>query len=158
MILKSLRSFHADHSVSSQIRQEIKNIEILHAKALFKECNKLINRAKKISIIHEKFYYWFELISWEKKLLEEAYESGVFSHDLDELIEEEADVIEKNITIWCVRKSFFFIFDFFFYFILFLLLARYSLVVPCTVAQYTSYSNIISIASSVNRVRHPLNM
>ena len=39
LILKSLRSYHSDNSVSSALKQEIKNIEILYNKALFKECN-----------------------------------------------------------------------------------------------------------------------
>lgn len=95
LILKSLRAYHADNSISSVLKQEIKNIEILYKKALFKECNKFLVRAKKMAIQHEKFYYWFELISWEKQLLEEAYEAGEFGKDLDGLIKEEQDVIER---------------------------------------------------------------
>ena len=95
LILKSLRNFHADNSVSSVLRQEIKNIEILHKKALYKECNKFVNRAKKLAIAHEKFYYLFELISWEKLLLEEAFEAGKFDKNLDDLLREETEVIEK---------------------------------------------------------------
>ncbi|MCG8578167.1 MAG: hypothetical protein MI810_25030 [Flavobacteriales bacterium] len=95
LILKSLRAYYSDRSVSSQLKQEIKNIEILYRKALYKECNKFVKRAKVIAREYEKFYYWFELINWEKKLLEEAYESGVFSKDLDLLISEETEVIEK---------------------------------------------------------------
>jgi len=45
LILKSLRGFHADNSVSSLLKQEIKNIEILYNKALFKECRKFLKRA-----------------------------------------------------------------------------------------------------------------
>jgi tetratricopeptide (TPR) repeat protein len=81
--------------VSSQLKQEIKNVEILYKKALYKECGKFVKRAKGIAKKYEKFYYWFELINWEKKLLEEAYESGIFSTDLNKLIEEETVVIEK---------------------------------------------------------------
>lgn len=95
LILKSLRGFHADSSISSILKQEIKNVEILYKKALYKECKKVLNRAKKIAADHEKFYYWFELISWEKQLIEEEYEQGLFTHDLDQLIEEELMVIEK---------------------------------------------------------------
>lgn len=95
LLLKSLRAYYADRTVSSQLKQEIKNVEILYKKALYKECNKFVTRAKDIAEKYEKFYYWFELINWEKKLLEEAYESGVFSKDLDKLIEEETAVIEK---------------------------------------------------------------
>ncbi len=95
LILKSLRAYHSDNSISSILKQEIKNIEILYKKALYSECNKFLTRAKKMAIVHEKFYYLFELLSWEKLLLEEAYEAGEFTKDLDALIREEHDVIEK---------------------------------------------------------------
>lgn len=95
LILKSLRAYHSEQSVSSVLKQEIKNVEILYNKALYKECEKFVSRAKELARDHEKFYYWFELLSWEKKLLEEAYESGEFTTNLDELIEEEEMVIAK---------------------------------------------------------------
>lgn len=95
LILKSLRNFYADQSVKSQLKQEIKNVEVLYKKALYKECAKFVKRAKKIAIEYEKFYYLFELINWEKKLMEEEFESGYFKQNLDELIDEETEVIEK---------------------------------------------------------------
>lgn len=95
LILKSLRSYYSEESINNLLKQEIKNVEILYKKALFKECEKFLNRAKKTAKQYEKFYYWFELISWEKKLLEEAYEAGVFDNNLDQLIVEEKEVIEK---------------------------------------------------------------
>jgi hypothetical protein len=95
LILKALRAFHAESSISGILKQEIKNIEILYQKALYVECNKLLHRAKRIARENERFYYWFELLNWEKMLLEEAYESGEFTKDLDALIEEEREVVEK---------------------------------------------------------------
>lgn len=95
LILKSLRSFYSEQSVSSVLKQEIKNVEILYNKALYKECEKFVARAKLLAAEYEKFYYWYELISWQKKLLEEAYEEGEFTTNLDELIEEEESVIQK---------------------------------------------------------------
>ncbi len=106
-ILKSLRAYHSDNSISSILKQEIKNIEILYNKALFRECNKFLYRAKKLAIAHEKFYFLFELISWEKMLLEEAFEDGEFTKDLDTLISEEQQVIEKlrNLAAYHVLYS-----------------------------------------------------
>ncbi len=95
LILKALRAYHAESSVSGILKQEIKNIEILYQKALYVECNKLLHRAKRIARENERFYYWFELLSWEKMLLEEAYESGEFTKDLDALIKEEREVIDR---------------------------------------------------------------
>ena len=107
LILKSLRAYHADNTVSSVLKQEIKNIEILYTKSLYKECNKFLVRAKKMAKTHEKFYYLYELLSWEKILLEEAYEEGEFSVDLDNLINEEKSVIEKlrNLAAYHVLYS-----------------------------------------------------
>lgn len=95
LVLKSLRSYHSDNSISSVLKEEMKNIEILYKKALFKECNKFLIRAKKMAIEHEKFYFWFELLRWEKLLMEEAFEAGKFDSDLDKLIIEEQEVIDK---------------------------------------------------------------
>lgn len=95
LILKSLRSYYSEQSVDSTLKQEIKNVEILYNKALYKECEKFVSRAKETAKKYEKFYYWFELIGWEKRLLESAYESGVFSVDLDELVAEEELVIAR---------------------------------------------------------------
>ncbi len=95
LILKSLRAYHADNTISSILKQEIKNIEILYKKALFAECNRFLIRAKKMAIEYEKFYYLFELLNWEKILLEEAYEAGEFGKDLDALIKEEQEVVGR---------------------------------------------------------------
>lgn len=95
LILKSLRAYYSEQSVNSTLKQEIKNVEILYNKALYKECEKFVVRAKQTAEKYEKFYYWFELINWEKRLLESAYEAGEFSTDLDKLVAEEEMVIAK---------------------------------------------------------------
>jgi tetratricopeptide (TPR) repeat protein len=106
IILKSLRSYYSETSIASSIKQEIKNIEILYNKGLFQECLKFLERAKKIAVQYEKFYFLFELIAWEKTLLEESFENGRFG-DLDSLIQEEQDVLDKlqNLTAYHVLYS-----------------------------------------------------
>jgi hypothetical protein len=106
LILKSLRSYYSETSIANSLKQEIKNIEILYNKGLFDECTKFIERAKKLALRYEKFYYLFELISWEKTLLEESFENGRFI-DLDGLIREEKEVLDKlqNLTAYHVLYS-----------------------------------------------------
>jgi hypothetical protein len=55
LVLKSLRGYYADNSVNSILKEEIKNIEILYKKALFKECKKFLKRAKAMAQENEKF-------------------------------------------------------------------------------------------------------
>lgn len=95
LILKALRAYHAESSVGGLLKQHINNIEILFSKALYTEAAKVLQRAKKAAREHEQFYHWFELLSWEKMLMEEAYQSGNFSSDLNALIEEEEMVLAK---------------------------------------------------------------
>lgn len=95
LILKSLRSFYSENSISAILAEHIQSIEILYNKALYMECAKLVKKGKKLAEAHERFYYLFELIKWEKMLLEEEYQSGNFSADLNKLIEEEQSVIRK---------------------------------------------------------------
>src|SRR5690554_1707960 len=95
LILKSLRQFYGEQTASNILKQEIKNIEILYNKALHKEANKFLKRAKKLARTHEEFYFLIELISWEKVLTEESYESGDFDVDLNLIIQEESNVIDK---------------------------------------------------------------
>lgn len=107
LILKSLRAFHAESSISGQLKQQIVNIEILYNKSLYEEASKELLRAKRRAHEHEQFYLWFELLAWEKTLLEEAYRSGNFNHDVGALVEEEAMVLEKlrNLAAYDVLYS-----------------------------------------------------
>lgn len=95
LILKSLRVYYSEQSASSILKQELKNVEILYNKALYKECEKFVQRAKNLAVEHEEFYYWHELINWEKRLLEAAFEDGEFGRNLDDIVEEEEMVIAK---------------------------------------------------------------
>lgn len=95
LILKSLRLFYAENSVSAILAENIQSIEILYNKALYSECGKLVRKAKKIAADHERFYYLFELIKWEKLLLEEKFQSGKFDRDLNKLVDEEHLVIKR---------------------------------------------------------------
>ena len=92
LILKSLRSFHSEESVISLLKQEMKNIEILYNKTLYKECEKFVSRAKELARDYEKFYYLSELISWKKKLIEETLSANILSVKIDELNKEEESV------------------------------------------------------------------
>ncbi|MFM7813628.1 MAG: hypothetical protein ACKO66_03840, partial [Flavobacteriales bacterium] len=94
LILRSLRSYHAETTVDGSLRQEIKNVEILYMKGLHVEALKLLGRSKKVAHAHEMFHHALELIHWEKTILEETYENGNFS-DIDEIIREEQLVLNQ---------------------------------------------------------------
>ena len=95
LILKSLRGFYSDKSAAAILQEQLRNIELLFNKALYKECSKLIRKAKKIAYDYEKYYFLLDLIDWEKILVEEEYSRGNFTKDLNKLVQEESDSLEK---------------------------------------------------------------
>jgi hypothetical protein len=107
LILKSLRQFHAENSINSQLQEQIKNIEILYQKGLYKEGRKFIKRAKKIAYHYERFYYLFELINWEKQYLEEDFSPSSYDEELKKLMDEEKVVIDKlrNLAEYMILNS-----------------------------------------------------
>lgn len=107
LLLKSLRSFHSDKSVSSQMQEHLKNIQILFDKALYKECSKIVSKAKKIAREHEEFYFLLELINWDRVLMEEGYVRGNFNKSIDALVKEEEDILEiqRNLAEYQILYS-----------------------------------------------------
>ncbi len=95
LILKSLRGFYSDNSAASTLQEQLRNIELLYNKALYKECTKYINKAKTIAYSYEKYYFLLDLIDWEKTLVEEGFSRGNFDKDLNLLVKEESECIEK---------------------------------------------------------------
>jgi len=95
-ILKSLRAYHTNNSVNSIIQKIIKNIEILYAKALYKECGKYIEKVKKIAVNNEKFHYLDEIVLWEYRLLEESLDRLELKKDVNQLIDELQNINSKR--------------------------------------------------------------
>ena len=95
LILKSLRGFYSDKSAAAILQEQIRNVELLFNKALYKECSKIIKKAKKIAYEYEKYYFLLDLIGWEKIMVEEEYFRGDFSKDSNKLVEEESECLEK---------------------------------------------------------------
>ncbi len=95
IILKSLRGYHSDRSAAAILHELLRNMELLYDKTMFKECIKLVRKAKSIAYTYEKFYYLLDIINWEKRLMEEEYLRGNFETDVADLIKEEQACIEK---------------------------------------------------------------
>lgn len=94
-ILRSLRLYHSDDSADARAQQELKNVEVLYRKRLFKEAWKFLNRARKLVQQYEKFNHLLDVISWEKALLQEGPQAKKLSARVDDLVMEEKATIEK---------------------------------------------------------------
>ena len=95
-ILKSLRLHRQETSASAKIDEEIKNIQLLFNKSLYKQSRKQLSIVKKMAQDYELFYSLLEIVELEKVLIDmEAHFGDINYRTLDELIDEENDLFNK---------------------------------------------------------------
>lgn len=95
-VLKSLRHFRIEHSKTAAINEQIKNIQLLFNKSLYKQARKILNEVKEQAYEYELFYYILEIIDLEKVVIDMEAHFGQITHiTLDKLVEEEIDIYKK---------------------------------------------------------------
>lgn len=95
-ILKSLRFHRQETSASAKIDEEIKNIQLLFNKSLYKQSRKQLSLIKKMANDYELFYSLLEIVELEKVLIDmEAHFGDINYRTIDELIDEENNVFKK---------------------------------------------------------------
>jgi tetratricopeptide (TPR) repeat protein len=96
LILKSLRNYHSSISVESELNLILRNIELLFRKELFGICLDELKRAEKLAKDYEKFSAHLQLLVWKRKLLM-AKSSRINSrYELDTILTEENELINKR--------------------------------------------------------------
>ena len=95
-ILKSLRSYRQETITSATIDEEIKNIQLLFNKSLYKQSRKQLSLLKKRAQDYELFYSLLEIVELEKVLIDmEAHFGDINYKTIDELINEENSIFSK---------------------------------------------------------------
>ena len=65
LILKSLRVYHSNKTVSLRIKEMLEYVEILHGKTLYAQCEKVIRKAKRLAQQYEMPLEMMECLKWE---------------------------------------------------------------------------------------------
>ncbi|MCR9253086.1 MAG: hypothetical protein NXI20_21920 [bacterium] len=69
-ILKSLRNFHSQISKDAQVKDILRNVEILYKRELFGNCKTELKRAKKMAEEFELDAMMIEILGWERKIIQ----------------------------------------------------------------------------------------
>lgn len=92
-ILKCLRNYYADNTVDSQLRNMVKNIEIMFHKNLLTECGKIISKAKKLAYKYQNYQQLADIIRWEMTLMRTKNFSGNSKEEVQKCYDEFSEVI-----------------------------------------------------------------
>ena len=68
LILKSLRNYHSDISSDAQLKDILRNVEILYNKELYALCKTELKRAATLAAKHELLNGRVEVETWNRKL------------------------------------------------------------------------------------------
>lgn len=69
LVLDSLDAYHADSSVENRLYRMLHFSEILFKKSLYGACSKVLERAEKIAVTHDKFYEAVKIIARRRELI-----------------------------------------------------------------------------------------
>jgi hypothetical protein len=97
MILKALNSYNA--SFKTSFGSTIDTIEILYYKGLYKQCFKIISKAKKQIYKYEKFHLLFEVFIWERALLSQMEDVKNYFELRNQIRREEEAVLKRMESI-----------------------------------------------------------
>ncbi len=95
LILKSLRNYHAKISKGAELKDLLRDIEILFKKELFDQCHYVIEKAIVLAKKYEHFPELLELFFWKRKLQLEKKSRQESSELLNELLNDEKIILEK---------------------------------------------------------------
>lgn len=100
MLLKCLRNYRTNISIDSNLKDDFRNIEILFEKGLFRQCKKILKKAKVTAARYEYHYHLLEAIRWEGKILmlenDFAKLDDMINNDLEEARKSIANLNDMN--------------------------------------------------------------
>ncbi|MGQ0827490.1 MAG: hypothetical protein ACT4ON_03740 [Bacteroidota bacterium] len=102
LILKSLNSYHTELSIDSQIKELLRNVEILYSKTLYKQCSKVLARAKELAYSYEKHVQILEILVWENNIADVVYRDNDTLKKINENYYQEFETILN--TLKSIRK------------------------------------------------------
>jgi hypothetical protein len=109
-VLKSLRAFHSNNTVDSQLINMYLNAELLFNKTLYKQSKKILTQAKKIADKHEKHNILILISKLEKKLFEKNNYSGIDTKSIEHIINSDKSLgtsILNHVEFWGLKSLLF---------------------------------------------------
>jgi hypothetical protein len=83
LILKSLAEFHKAKTISSELRHKIEMVEILYAKGLTGQAQKMLEGTLELAEMYERYQYLPEIYELERRIMNSQFYNGKEENDLE---------------------------------------------------------------------------
>jgi len=98
-ILKSLRVYNSEKSKQSELIDLLKDIQTLYDKSLYKQCRKVLDKAKKIAYEYEMQSQILAVLDWEKTLARTNSYADIDEKEMVEIYNEHSEATKKLVNI-----------------------------------------------------------
>ncbi len=99
LIMKSLRNYHNKISRDAEIKDLLRDIEILFRRELFDNCHYAIEKARSLAVEYEKHTDLLEIYAWERKLLLARGSGNLDREKANLLLDRERESLQQIGTI-----------------------------------------------------------
>ncbi|HEY4798600.1 MAG TPA: hypothetical protein VII99_05930, partial [Bacteroidia bacterium] len=93
LVLRTLRLFKSRVIGENSLFENLQNIEILFSKGLYRECGRLIKKAKHAAEFYDNHLVKISLLNWEARIRRELKYENISIQQIDELNLQEKEVI-----------------------------------------------------------------
>ncbi|MCG8605082.1 hypothetical protein MJD09_08800 [bacterium] len=110
LILKSLRNYYTKISKAAELKDLLRDIEILFTKELYDQCHYAIEKALAIAKRYERQHDMLEIYGWKRRLLLERLGREKSQEPINEILEHEKDALQKLASLneyWSLTINFF---------------------------------------------------
>ncbi|MDN5203840.1 hypothetical protein QQ008_20785 [Fulvivirgaceae bacterium BMA10] len=95
LILKSLRSYHSKISKNAELKDLLRDVEILFSKELFNHCHYTLLKAERIAKEYENHTAHIEILEWQRKLTLTQFGHNHDAKKLDIILHEQNIALQK---------------------------------------------------------------
>ena len=99
-ILKSLRSYHADITIDGQLKNTLRDVEVLYSKGMYIECKVKLTNSKTLAYKYEKLTRIVEILEWEIKLIPKDIGFEDQANTLKNLFSERKLILEQKLNLY----------------------------------------------------------
>jgi hypothetical protein len=94
LLRRSLRAYHEEGSVATEMHQLLRDLSILFGKSQFDACSRLLHKGKKLASEQESHGMMLDFLEWERRLIKRCKQGDLGKH-LGRVAEAEQDYLER---------------------------------------------------------------
>ncbi|HIA36323.1 MAG TPA: hypothetical protein EYN89_06185 [Flavobacteriales bacterium] len=105
-LLGAMRAYNSNISVDTELKDSLRDMELLYIKGHYVQCKKLLEKAKKKASRYERLDRIIELLEWERKLVSKYIGIEHQAMFMQKIFDDLGEVLEKKLNLYQLEFCF----------------------------------------------------